>query len=221
MNKIFRRRLRAEVMSNSTTHPDGLQEGQDADVFDRNSPEQEAAFGTSLVRWRRLRGFKQSHVAELCGTSQASYSRLERGLRQPLPRERRHLRSLMAARPDGGSDRALIRLVRNSNSASHLICDLTHRLLCASSVREHEWRVSSASLTGTSLWGFATDETVRAEARLHDQGWFDEANISVELSTGKNNSNDVPIRPGRTRWTRMQLADGSFARLVESIVSRV
>lgn len=208
-------------MSNSASHPDCLQEGQDAEIFNRLGLAPEAAFGTSLVVWRRLRGLKQSHVAELCGTSQASYSRLERGLRQPLPHERRLLRSLMAARPNGDSDRALLRLVRNSNAASHLICDLTHRLLCASSIREHEWRVSSASLTGTSLWGFATDEIVRAEARLHDQGWFDKANISVELSTGKNNSSDVPIRPGRTRWTRMQLADGSFARLVESIAPKV
>src|ERR1700693_6131675 len=138
MNKIFRRRLRTEVMPDSAAHPDDLNARHAAVVFDHNDPVQGAALGKSLARWRRLRGLKQSHVAELCGTSQASYSRLEHGLRRPLPHERRLLRSLMAARPDGASDRALLRLVRNSNSASHLICDSTHRLLCASSVRERE-----------------------------------------------------------------------------------
>ena len=116
-------------MSNTTAHPNAWSSGQLAESVDRNGPGQDAAFGTSLVRWRRIRGLKQSHIAELCCTSQASYSRLERGLRRPLPREHRLLRSLMAARPDGASDRALLRLVRDSNAATHLICDLTHRLL--------------------------------------------------------------------------------------------
>ena len=204
-------------MANITTRPGEWDAGQEVELSGTRCPTHDLAFGTSLARWRRLRGLKQSHVAELCGTSQASYSRLERGTRQPLPREHRLLCSLMAARPDSASDQALLRLVRNSNAASHLICDMTHRLLCASPAREHEWRVSSTSLKGTSLWCYASDEIMKAEACLHGRGWFDRANSAFEFETGENDSIAVPIRSGRTRWTRMQLADGSFARLVESI----
>src|SRR5258706_11469480 len=104
-------------MSTTTTQPDASSVGQNTGSVDRHGPEQDAAFGTSLIRWRRLRGLKQSHVAELCGTSQASYSRLERGLRRALPRECGLLRSPMAPPPDGAPPTALLRPVRNSNAA--------------------------------------------------------------------------------------------------------
>ena len=43
-------------------------------------------FGRALKRWRRLRGVKQSHAAELFGVTQATLSRWERGLVKPRPR---------------------------------------------------------------------------------------------------------------------------------------
>src|SRR5258706_9829496 len=100
-------------MSTTTTQPDASSVGQNTGSVDRHGPEQDAAFGTSLIRWRRLRGLKQSHVAELCGTSQASYSRLERGLRRAFPPPFGPPPSLLAAPPDGASPRALLCLVRH------------------------------------------------------------------------------------------------------------
>jgi|SRR5579864_3479807 len=191
-----------------------------SDFADRSDEMRECGvthLGPSLMRWRRLRGAKQSYVAELCGVSQATLSRIENGLCQPSQSQARRLRILMQARPDGSADHALLRLVRDSNGASHLVCDFSHRLLCASRPREREWRVSAGSLIGTSLWRYASDEIRNAEARLTDYGWYDRADSSIEFQTDANKSVEVPIRKGRTLWTRLQLSDGTMVRLVETI----
>ena len=172
--------------------------------------------GRSLLAWRILREIKQSHAAELCGVSQGTISRWEQGRQQPSTAQARRLVVLLSARPDGASDRALLDLVRRSSAKVHLVCDLTHRLLACSPAREHEWRVSAHELAGRSLWRYASAEIGQAERKLGDLGWFEAVPPSLIVSTGSNGRDDVPIRPSRARWVRFRLADGSFARLVET-----
>ena len=170
----------------------------------------------SLATWRRLRRIKQGHVAELCGVSQATVSRWEAGLQVPTEAQAGRLRRMMAARPDSAADHALLRLVRQSAGEAHLVCDLTHRLLAASPAREARWRASARDLAGVSLWRFASAEIMAAERRLEELGWFAPAAPAIRVATGPNASPVVPIRPGAFTWTRLQLSDGSFVRLVET-----
>jgi transcriptional regulator with XRE-family HTH domain len=173
--------------------------------------------GQSLRSWRAVRRMKQSHIADLLGCSQATISRWESGIQAPSSREAAAILRLLAARLCSSGDCALERLVRSSMAELHLICDVTHRLLAASPAREANWRVSATELAGGSMLRFASPEIGRAELGLRDNGWFAEPSASVEVATGANGRSDVPIRPGRFRWTRMRLSDGSFARLVETL----
>jgi transcriptional regulator with XRE-family HTH domain len=74
----------------------------------------------------------------------------------------------------------------------------------------------AAELRGVSLWGFATDEIRSAEARLGDLGWYDDGAVRVSFWTGANDSPIVRIDPGILVWERLQLGDGTLARLVTS-----
>lgn len=172
--------------------------------------------GRSLRTWRALRHMKQSHAAELLGVSQATVSRWEHGDYEPSPAEQRALRHLLCARPDSAADRELARLVTRSAGDMHLVCDLTHRLLAASATRRACWSRSFGELENTSFWRYATEAIIEAEGQLPDLGWFDPAPPEVKVRTGPNRSNVVPIRPCITRWIRIPLSDGSFARLTES-----
>ena len=173
--------------------------------------------GRSLRLWRALRRVKQAHAAELLGVSQAMVSRWEAGTLVPDAEEQARLRRLMSARLDSAADHALARLVTESSSSMHLVCDLTHRLLAASRGRSRDWDFRTPQLLGVSLWRFATPEIQAAEAALTDEGWFEADPPAVELATGANGSPIVPIREGRMRWTRLQLSDGAFVRLAETI----
>jgi transcriptional regulator with XRE-family HTH domain len=175
-----------------------------------------AGLGRSLKTWRALRRIKQSHAARLLGVSQATVSRWESGALAPTLDEQRDLRTLMSARLDSAAEHALARLVRQSPRRVHLVCDLTHRLLAASRPRARAWRVPLPQLMGVSLWPYASAEIAAAEARLSDLGWFEAAAPMVEIVTGPNHRGDIPIRQGKRRWTRFQLSDGSYARLVEA-----
>lgn len=173
--------------------------------------------GRSLKTWRALRRMKQSHAAQLLGVSQTTVSRWEAGLLYPTLDEQRALRSLMSARLDSAADHALGRLVQGSAQRVHLVCDFTHRLLAVSRPRAREWRVPASELLDVSMWRFATEEIRAAEAALARQGWFESSPSVVEIFTGDNHRGDVPIRQGRCRWTRFQLSDGSYVRLVEAL----
>ena len=173
-------------------------------------------YGRALRRWRRLRSVKQSHAAELFGVTQATLSRWERGHHRLPDAAARKLSRLLAAPLDSAADAGLRRLVESSTLPVHLICDLSHRLLAASPARFAEWTAGAAELRGVSLWGFATDEIRSAEARLGDLGWYDDGAVQVSFWTGANDSPIVRIDPGILVWERLQLGDGTLARLVTS-----
>jgi transcriptional regulator with XRE-family HTH domain len=174
-------------------------------------------FGPALRRWRRLRGIKQSHAADLVGVSQPTLSRWERGHHRPSEETAGRLSRLLAAPLDSAGDAGLRRLVESSGLSVHLICDLTHRLLAASPTRFAEWRASASELRGVSLWRFATHEIRAAEDRLANLGWYDEGAPSLTFWTGPNLSKFVTIGPGFLLWERLQLSDGTLARLVTSV----
>ncbi|HET8728104.1 MAG TPA: helix-turn-helix transcriptional regulator [Alphaproteobacteria bacterium] len=180
-------------------------------------PCEACGLGRSLKIWRAVRRMKQSHAAALLKVSQATVSRWEAGAQIPTIGEQDALRLLMSARLDSAGDHALGRLVAHSPAPVHLICDLTHRLLAASPGRTREWRVSPADLLGMPMWRYATPEIAAAEAALSDLGWFEPAPPAIDVCTGSNDSLEVPIRPGGRRWVRLQLSDGSFVRLVETL----
>jgi transcriptional regulator with XRE-family HTH domain len=175
-------------------------------------------FGRALARWRRLRGVKQSHAAELFGVTQATLSRWERGHHRPPDRATRTLTKLLAAPLDSAGDAGLRRLVESSALPVHVICDLTHRLLAASPARFAEWTADAADLRGTSLWRFASDEIRQAERRLGDIGWYDEGAAELRFWTGATRHPLVPIAPGILVWERLTLCDGTLARLVTTVV---
>ncbi len=174
-------------------------------------------FGRALRRWRRSRGVKQSHAAELLGVTQATLSRWERGFHPVPERAAATLARLLAAQLDPAGDAGLRRLVESSSLPVHLICDLSHRLLAASPARFANWRAEPAELRGTSLWRFATEEIRAAEQRLGDLGWYDDGAAELRFWTGANGDPVVPIDPGILIWERLQLSDGTLVRLVTSM----
>jgi transcriptional regulator with XRE-family HTH domain len=176
--------------------------------------------GRSLRAWRAARRVKQAHAAEMLGVSQATISRWENGAQAPSSGEARRLADLLAARPDSDADRALLDLVESSTEPTHLVCDLSHRLLAASPARSREWSLPQAELLGVSLWPYASPAIVAAEAGLGEAGWYEPLAPAVTIETGPNGSNTVPILPGRMRWTRLRLSDGRFARLVRTQTPR-
>ena len=64
-------------------------------------------FGRALKRWRRLRGVKQSHAAELFEVTQATLSRWERGQHQLPAAAQRKLEQVLRAPLDSAADAAL------------------------------------------------------------------------------------------------------------------
>jgi transcriptional regulator with XRE-family HTH domain len=170
--------------------------------------------GRALRRWRRLRGVKQSHAAELFGVTQATLSRWERGYHQLPDAAARKLTKLLSAPLDSAADAGLRRLVESSVLPVHLICDLTHRLLAASPPRFAEWTSDAATLHGLSLWPFATSEIQQAERRLGELGWYDEGTAELRFWTSDNHDPMVRIVPGILVWERLTLSDGTLARLV-------
>jgi transcriptional regulator with XRE-family HTH domain len=174
-----------------------------------------AELARSLKTWRALRRMKQMRAAELLGVSQATISRWENGRLTPTPREQVVLRRLLAARLDSAADHQLARLVMQSPQPMHLICDLTHRLLAWSPSRAKD--ADGANLLGCSLWRYASDELRETERLLPELGWYQPAPPAIEGLTGANRARRLRIRPGRFRFTRFQLSDGCFARLVETL----
>ncbi len=178
----------------------------------------QAPLGRALRRWRVLHRVKQSDVAERFGVAQSTVSRWESGLQAMEPAERARVEALLAARLDAGADRVLAGLVGESPRALHLICDLSHRLLALSPARARGFGCAPDAMIGQSLWPFITEELAAMEARLPALGWREKPAVApVEMATGSNGSDVVPVRPSRCRWTRFILSDGTAARLVETL----
>jgi len=173
--------------------------------------------GRSLRSWRALRRVKQQALGSLLRVSQGTVSRWESGQLMPSPPEQRALRELLSARLDSAADHALARLVTQATHPVHLICDLTHQLLAMSRLREQQCRVPASALVGRSLWGYATDDIVRAEQGLDAAGWYGPNPPALEFDTAASTEQDVLIPASRMRWVRLQLSDGSYARLVETV----
>ena len=183
------------------------------DVFLKPPP-----LGIMLRRWRTLHRIKQIHAAELFGVTQSTISRWEAGSLDVGPMERAHIEKLLSARLDSAADAALARLVNGSSRPVHLVCDLTHRLLACSPARASEFAVPVSELLGRSLLRFATQEILQKESALDDLGWRENAAPpSLEFPSGTNDSTIIPIRQSICRWTRLTLADGTAARLVETL----
>ncbi len=173
--------------------------------------------GRSLRMWRSLRRLKQSALADQIGVSQASISRWESGRAALTLPEQQIVRSLMAARLDSAADFALGRMVRGSSAPMHLVCDLSHRLLAMSPARERRCRLSEADLMGKALWTFATPQIVEHEGRLDEMGWYEPAPDAIEFDTEAAPNQAMPIDSSRMRWVRLQLSDGSYVRLTETV----
>jgi transcriptional regulator with XRE-family HTH domain len=176
------------------------------------------SLGTALKRWRALNRVKQTHAAELFGVAQSTVSRWEAGTQEMDPVQRARVENVVHAKLSSSGDIALRRLVEGSGSGSHLICDSTHRLLAISSSRRREFGPSADDLLGRPLWHFMTEELARSEQALGSVGWYDLASPpSIVSETGSNDSDIVPIKPGRCRWTRLILCEGAAVRLIETI----
>ena len=111
---------------------------------------------------------------------------------------------------------------------------LFKRMACSEALgRLSEFRVEMASSRSDIKIAeiLGTELTVALDLPGGDQRWFHGivthfsyhgwrdgmAPPSLEFATGANGSALVPIRPGRCRWTRLVLSDGSAARLVETL----
>lgn len=183
-----------------------------------DTPRPPIPLGAALRRWRALHRVKQAHAADIFGVAQSTISRWESGVQEMETAERRRVEDVLAARLEGPAERALARLIEESRRPVHLVCDISHRLLALSPARAQEFAAGGLELKNQSLWPFITAELAATEAGLEAAGWYDlPVPPAIEAETGANCSAVVPIRPGRCRWTRLLLSDGSAARLVETI----
>lgn len=170
--------------------------------------------GAQLLSWRRLRGLKQSVLADHLRITQSTLSRWENGRVEPPDLKKAAIRDLLRARPSGAGDFALRRLVETSSLAAHLVCDTTHELLVASHERELQWRTPAADLLGRSLWRFRTEAFERAEYQLKDCGWFESRIGQFQIVTERREFEELTVEAGPVTCTRHVLSDGRFARLV-------
>jgi len=173
--------------------------------------------GRALLRFRRLNGIKQEHLAELLSVSQGSISRWEGGMHAPEGPNRDRIAALIAAHADNDGDSALKRLITTSSLAVHLVCDATHILLAASPSRAAAFAGGATPYIGTSLWRYASPEIFEAEARLADSSWFDRPFQVFSFRTGDNGSDDIPVRPSAVRWESIPLADGRVGRVTTTL----
>lgn len=169
----------------------------------------------AVKRARLLRGMKQSHLAEILGVGQSSVSKWESGLHLPPEDLIDALARFAACLPDTHSDAILKRLVEQSSSSMHLVCDDTHRLLAASRPRRLQWRLTEGA--DEPMWPYATDEIRLAEEQLSSLGWRDSPDGAVFFVTSASSDPVVPIIRGTVLWERIPIGDHRFGRLVTTL----
>lgn len=76
-------------------------------------------------------------------------------------------------------------------------------------------RRALSTLLGRSLWRYATPEIAGKEA-MHE-GREALAPRSLEIVTGTNDSELMPVAQSLCPWTRLTLSDGTAARLVDTL----
>lgn len=173
------------------------------------------AFGTRLKRLRRARCVKQFALADMLNVKQSTVSRWEAGLQ--VPNERLQRKALQLLFDNSSDDPALRRLVETSQSATHLIDDASHICLAFSPSRGKEWRCDPSALQGRQLWEYASDEIRMAEARMVDNGWWDDQlPAPVVLTTSAKSHPEMAIKAGELIYERLYLADGTPVRLCTS-----
>lgn len=173
----------------------------------------DAEFGRHLRHWRRESDIKQARLADILGVTQATVSRWEKGMQRPAPVQLDLIDQMMTRKRNFRLDQAIKRLVIHSNQRVHLIEDRSHRLLCASQAREHEWQRDCSDLLGTSLWRFATPEIAVAEKSLHDLGWHEDQTDHLTFETSRRDGAPMRIVDSYILWERFFLSDGTAVRL--------
>ncbi len=171
--------------------------------------------GLRLKRLRLLKGMKQLHLADLLKVNQSTVARWERGDLDLSETDWQRARAALSHTTT--QDDVLKRLVETSTDEVHLVCDLSHRLLAASTSRQSRWTADIADLMGRPMLKYASEDILKAEASLEDLGWYDGTTTSLSFTTRPNTSDVVPIRRGHMRWDRVMLADGSPARLATTL----
>jgi len=174
------------------------------------------SFGKRLKRLRCIKALKQDAVAALAGVNQATVSRWERGSITPPEETIQALMQALTRAP--AHDAALQRLVQHCTQPTHLITDIDHRLLAASTARQQIWGVAEAQLLNTSLWQFATEDIVQAELQLSHSGWWEqEAPEPVLVQVRTAQTVGLQIRPSTMLWERVWLANGLPGRLCTTL----
>lgn len=179
-----------------------------------DTPPASGRLGRALWRWRRLNQVKQLSVAAEFGVDQATVCRWERGVHDPEPKAAAKLFSLLTARPSSASDHALKFLVENSHKPTHLVCDVSHKLLAVSRGRSAEWLQPAEDLLDRSLWRFATPDIMDFERRLTALGWDDAVAPELRMRTAGATYDELKILPGVRMLVKFVLSDGRAARLV-------
>ncbi len=169
-----------------------------------------------------MRGLKQSHLAELIRVSQSTVSKWESGAATPSAEQHCQIIEMLGAKPCAVAETWLARLIEASHERVHAICDVTHRLLVASPARYQEWHSDRGEMFGQPLLAGAPDDIIEAERRLILRSHELPLDQPLIVETAGQTGSRYQVLPGLVLWERLQLANGTWVRLVTSIdASRV
>jgi transcriptional regulator with XRE-family HTH domain len=175
---------------------------------------------TSDPKDRTVRGIKQTHLAQIIQVSQSTVSKWESGTAMPNANQYSQIVELLGAQPGAIADTWLARLIETSHERIHAICDITHRLLVASPARYQEWGSDRSEMFRRPLLDDAPDDIVEAERRLVQRSLsspLDEPLLVRTAGQPAGGHRRYCVKAGLLLWERLQLADGTWVRLVTNI----